>query len=191
MMPSELRYIVPRDTMQAKDNLPYIDKSEILSAEFRRLYNKRISTKNAAKKIKRKNLQTQDKIKILKKTGNCCHICGQELNTSNFQADHIVPQSTGGNSEIENYLAACNLCNSYRWNYLPEEIRWIMKIGVWAKTQIEFETEVGENIAESFIEHEKSREQRRKSPRQGLKLNTDNYPVREKIDYTEIQRKTK
>ena len=177
--------------MKAKDDLPYIDKSEILSAEFRRLYSKRISTKNSTVKIKKKNLQVGDKVEILKKTGNCCHVCGQELNLSNFQADHIVPQSTGGDSEIENYIAACKLCNSYRWGYLPEEIRWVMKVGVWAKTQIEFETELGKNISESFIEYEKTREQRRTHPRQALKLNTDHYPVRERIDYSEIQCKTK
>jgi len=177
--------------MSTENNLPYIDKAEILSAEFRRLYSKRISTKHSAKKTKKKNLQKHEKIEILKKTCNCCHICGQELDPSNFQADHISPQSTGGSNEIENYLATCNLCNNYRWNYLPEEIRWIMKLGVWAKTQVEFGTELGKNISESFIEYEKSREQRRKQPRQPLKLNTANYPVRERIDYSEIQHKTK
>jgi hypothetical protein len=176
--------------MKAKDDLPYIDKPEILSAEFRRLYSKRIATKNSTK-VKKKNLKKQDKINILSKTGNCCHICGQELDVSNFQVDHIVPLSIGGSSEIENCLAACNLCNSYRWNYLPEELGWIMKVGVWAKTQMEFETEIGKSISESFIEHERNREERRKFIRQPLNIDPEKYPIREKIDYTEIQRKTK
>ena len=140
--------------MEDKDNLPYIDESEILSAEFRRLYNKRMTTKNSTEKVHKKNLQMCDKVEILKKTGNRCHICGQELNPSNFQADHIAPQSTGGDSETQNYIAACNLCNNYRWNYLPEEIKWIMKLGVWVKTQIEFETELGKNISEQQTHQE-------------------------------------
>jgi hypothetical protein len=175
---------------KAKDDLPYIDKPEILSAELRRLYNERISTKNTTK-INRKSLKKQDKIDILNKTGSCCHICGQDLDESDFQIDHIVPLAIGGDSDVENCLAACNMCNSYRWDYLPEELRWIMKVGVWSKTQIEFETEIGKIISESFVEYEKSREQRRKSIRQALKMDTEKYPIRERIDYSKTQRKSK
>jgi len=51
-------------------------------------------------------------------------------------------------------LPACATCNNYRWHYLPEEIQWVMKLGVYAKTQIEKETMVGIALAESFMKQE-------------------------------------
>jgi hypothetical protein len=121
----------------------------------------------------------------------CCHICGQILDDLNFQADHIVPHSTGGDCNADNYLPSCDFCNNYRWNYLPDEIKWILKIGVWARTQIEFETQTGKILSAYFIEYEKTREQRRKEPRVGLLLDIEQYPVREKIDYVDKQMKFK
>ena len=171
------------------EDLPYIDNPEILSAELRRLYNDRISSKKENPKTKSKNFKLTEKHEILKKTNYHCHVCGQELNEQNFQIDHIIPYSIGGENEIDNYLAACKVCNNYRWNYLPEEIKWIIKIGIWTKTQIEFETEIGKLLAEEFIEYEKSREQRRKKIRQPLTLEIKNYPIREKVDYSSMQKK--
>ncbi|MEA5256855.1 HNH endonuclease signature motif containing protein [Arcicella aquatica] len=168
-----------------KEGLPYIEKPEILSAELRRLYKYRIS-----KKIKkqRKYINSDTKYEILRKSGFQCHICGEKVDENNFQADHISPHSLSGNCSSENFIAACNFCNNYRWNYLPEEIKWILKIGVWVKTQIEFETEIGKNISNEFIEHEKIRESRRKIMRDSLQLNPEDYPIREKIDYSKFKK---
>jgi hypothetical protein len=49
-----------------KDSLPFIDKSEILSALFRKLYETRINLKKTEKQP-RKNLNIELKTEILKK----------------------------------------------------------------------------------------------------------------------------
>jgi hypothetical protein len=62
-----------------------------------------------------------------------------------------------------------------------------MKIGIWTKTQIEYETEIGKKIATEFIEYEKSRETRRKEPRKALMLDLKEFPLREKKDFSKLQ----
>ncbi len=175
-------------TEMSKEGLPFIDKSEILSAELRRLYELRIS-----KKLKKQRAFLTDEAKkeILRKSNHLCHICGETIEENNFHADHISPHSLSGNCTPENFLASCSYCNNYRWNYLPEEIRWILKIGVWAKTQVEYETEIGKLLSNEFIEYEKLRESRRKQKREPLKLNLEDFPVKEKVEYSNfIKRKS-
>jgi hypothetical protein len=41
-------------------------------------------------------------------------------------------------------------------------MQWILKLGVWLKTQIEKVTEVGQMAAKAFCAHEKRRAARRK-----------------------------
>lgn len=174
--------------MKSDSDLPYIDTPSVLSAELRRLYARRQSVKKTEQRIPRNKISHEDRIAILKKTDFRCHICGQEVTEKNFHADHISAHSKGGDNDIGNYLPSCSYCNSYRWDYLSEEIKWILKIGVWAKTQIEFETDLGTKIANLLVEHEKKREFRRKQPREALRLNITDYPIREKIDFTNRQR---
>jgi hypothetical protein len=84
------------------------------------------------------------------------------LNNNNFEADHVKSHIGGGDNRIDNYLPSCQTCNNYRWHYLPEEIQWILKIGVWAKTQIETNTVIGKNIADRFMNYEARRIKRTK-----------------------------
>jgi 5-methylcytosine-specific restriction endonuclease McrA len=95
---------------------------------------------------------------ILLKTDSRCHICGCDLESENFQADHVKSHISGGTSAVENYLPSCKTCNNYRWHYLPEEIQWVLKFGVFAKTQIENETKLGSSFAEAFLKKEARRE---------------------------------
>ena len=99
---------------------------------------------------------------ILEKTGGRCHICGGEI-SDKWQADHVRPHSAGGTHSVDNYLPAHKTCNNYRWDYLPEEFQLILKLGVWARTQIEKDSPAGRNICEKFAQYEKRREARRKS----------------------------
>lgn len=99
------------------------------------------------------------------KTGGQCHVCGHPLALEGFEADHVKSHSSGGTSVVDNYLPACKTCNNYRWFYKPEEFQWILKLGVWARTQIERNTSIGKLMGERFTKGEGRREGTRKNSR--------------------------
>jgi hypothetical protein len=53
------------------------------------------------------------------------------------------------------------LCNNYRWDYSAEEFQWILKIGVWARRQMELESPVGRATLAAFFEYDRKRDARR------------------------------
>jgi hypothetical protein len=79
-----------------------------------------------------------------------------------WQADHVMAYSASGVHDGDNYLPAHSLCNNYRWDYLPEEFQYILKLGVWTRSQIERGTLLGNAVASSFAGHEARRVKRRK-----------------------------
>jgi hypothetical protein len=78
-----------------------------------------------------------------------------------------LAHSAGGEHATDNYLPAHATCNHYRWDYRPEEFQIILKLGVWARTQVERGTTIGRAIAEQFIRYEKSRIRRRENASSG------------------------
>jgi hypothetical protein len=74
-----------------------------------------------------------------------------------------MAHSAGGEHSLDNFLPAHSICNHYRWDYLPEEFELILKLGVWAHTQIEKGTMVRRSIEQHFSEYEAKRIGRRKS----------------------------
>lgn len=68
---------------------------------------------------------------------------------------------TGNTHSPDNYLPAHSVCNNYRWHYGTEEFQWILKLGVWFRTQVENQTPVGA-AARDFLAHERRRTSRRK-----------------------------
>ena len=117
------------------DLIPYINDIDILVNEFNQLYQNRLHNKQKSKNFKRKKttLTESQREKIFEKTGGLCHVCGCNLQLNAFEADHVKPYSQGGTDITDNFLPSCSQCNSYRWNYSPEEIQWILKLGVWLK----------------------------------------------------------
>ena len=101
---------------------------------------------------------------VLVKTGGKCHICGGAIEES-WQADHVIAHSAGGGNRSENFLPAHALCNNYRWDYLPQEFELILKLGVWARSQIERATVVGKAISTAFAAYELRRAGRRSTGR--------------------------
>ena len=81
-----------------------------------------------------------------------------------FEADHVQAHSSTVNNKLDNFLPSCRLCNNYRWHYNPEEIKWILKLGVWLRGEIRTDTALGKAAAEKFIKHEVRREGRKKNP---------------------------
>jgi hypothetical protein len=106
-------------------------------------------------------LTPTERLAIHSKTDGRCHICGG-LVGENWQADHVLCHRDGGLHSVENYLASHALCNNYRWDYSPEEFQWILKIGVWARTQMTNKnSRFGSELAERFFQYEVRRQNRR------------------------------
>ncbi len=136
-------------------NYPYLFDPALLQREIKKLHMKRKASKKPTKRVGR--LTKNERLHILAKTDNKCHICGQDISLTEFQADHVVSHIRGGIHRVDNYLPSCFICNNYRWHYLPEELQLILKIGVWAKTEIERESAIGISMASKFVAKENRR----------------------------------
>jgi hypothetical protein len=131
---------------------------------LRRLRVQRNDAQKQAHKVSRKALSAEERAAILSKTGGRCHICGGEIDpTSYWEADHVLRHGVGGGNKRDNYLAAHGLCNTYRWDHLPEEVQWVLKIGVWARKRMETDSEFGRKMTSLFFENELSREKRKRT----------------------------
>ena len=124
----------------------------------RNRYTQRLKRKG---RIVRKSLSSTARDKVFKKTDGRCHICGGIIEGT-WQADHVFAHSLGGQHAADNYLPAHPISNNYRWFYGPEEFQWILKLGVWLRSQIERDTRVGREAAEGFWPYEQSRARRNK-----------------------------
>ena len=98
---------------------------------------------------------------IFEKTGGLCHICGGELGAK-WAADHVKPAAIGGRSTTDNFLPACHTCNRLKWHRTPETIRLIMRLGIYARKQIQHDTPLGRKLVKLFDAKEKSNLLRRK-----------------------------
>lgn len=133
---------------------------EELAALLKQLHGRRRSRKV---RVSRRALPRQLREAVLAKTGGRCHVCGGEVG-ADWAADHVLAHVGGGRHAVDNYLAAHRTCNTYRWHYMPEEFEFILKLGVWTRTQVERRTGIGQQIGDAFVKHERSRQARR-SPR--------------------------
>lgn len=133
-----------------------------LADHLRELRHRRETLKaDAAGPKKKRSALSADKRRIvLSKTGEHCHVCGG-LVKDPWQADHVLAHSAGGKDSVDKFLPAHDLCNHYRWDYLPEEFQEILRLGVWLRTQIEKGTPVGRSAAKSHLAHQKQRVGRR------------------------------
>lgn len=106
--------------------------------------------------VSRKPLSRAERNHIFLKTAGRCHICGG-LIEGTWNADHVFSHSLGGQHSADNYLPAHPICNNYRWFYGTEEFQWILKLGVWLRTQIEKKTAVGRIAAKAFCRQDQAR----------------------------------
>jgi hypothetical protein len=138
-------------------------KPQDLKLELKSLRKERKAVQKQALKKRRRALSPQERTAILSKTGGRCHICGGTIEPERYwEADHVLRHCAGGGGELENYLATHGLCNTYRWDHLPKEVQWILKIGVWARKQMESESDLGRLILDGFFKYERGRESRKK-----------------------------
>lgn len=122
-----------------------------------------------AKGQKRRSLTKKQRGAIFLKTEGRCHICGGEICQGEaWQADHVLAHAQGGVHSAGNYLPAHPICNNYRWFYGSEEFQWILKLGVWMRTQIEKDNHNAIILAERFVKYETVRESRTRAYKRAL-----------------------
>ncbi len=136
---------------------------EDLSALIHELRLRRRDIKADSKQTvgKRAALTNTQREQVLSKTGGRCHICGGEIRGV-WHADHVFPHSSGGAHAVDNYLPAHDVCNTYRWDYTPEEYQLILRLGVWLKGEILRETKIGRDAADKFVKRQSSVAKRRR-----------------------------
>jgi len=110
---------------------------------------------------RRRVLTPEERAIVLSKTASRCHICGGSV-ARHWRADHVLAHSSGGGHAHENYLPAHALCNNYRWDYSAEEFQWVLKIGVWARHEMERGGPFGSQILNRFFDYERRREKRQR-----------------------------
>ncbi len=114
-----------------RTNCPYCDavlfqdsssfKCEECNVEFKAsINNLRIEVSNLKRKYPSKKLKEQ----ILNEQDHCCFWCNREFYVSYFRYnaihslspnyDHIIPYSYLYSNSNENFVAACNVCNSFK-----------------------------------------------------------------------------
>lgn len=140
-------------------NPKYLFNPVLFQKQIQKLHKARKTGKIPSKRVGR--LTKEERLQILAKTDSKCHICGQSVSLNDFQADHVVSHIRGGVHKVDNYLPACFICNNYRWHYLPEELQLILKLGVWARAEIESDSQLGMSMAEKFVAKEKRRVNRK------------------------------
>jgi 5-methylcytosine-specific restriction endonuclease McrA len=80
------------------------------------------SRSSVEKRKERQRLSPEERVLVLRKTDGRCHICGGAIE-GNWDADHVMPHSAGGEHSVDNYLPSHSVCNNYRWFYSPAEFQ--------------------------------------------------------------------
>lgn len=58
--------------------------------------------------------------KILERSDGTCYHCGEPLDQT-WEADHLVPWSQGGRTDLDNAVASCRDCNRAKSDKMPAE----------------------------------------------------------------------
>lgn len=86
------------------------------------------------KKQKPKQKILSKRLKIYLKYDGRCAYCGKVLDIHQMTVDHVVPQSMGGSSRIDNLLPSCSECNTEKGSLTLHLYR---KEKVWQSLTVE------------------------------------------------------
>jgi hypothetical protein len=78
----------------------------------------------ANRNIGKKRFPRVSKRRLLAKIGGCCYSCGEMLNSTNYKVDHITPQVSGGENDIENLVLCCKSYNSAKSTKSLDDFRF-------------------------------------------------------------------
>ena len=97
---------------------------------------------------------------ILAKTACTCHVCGGRAGKS-WQADYVKPHRLGGQGSAENGLPICRECNTARRSYSPKVQQLIMRLGIYARSEIRHGSPVGEELLRIYLQRQRNNRARR------------------------------
>lgn len=69
-----------------------------------------------------RNIPRSTTIKVTKRDGMVCQLCGKNLLIGEKQFDHIIPWSKGGSFDENNIRLLCEECNKKRSNNFEKEM---------------------------------------------------------------------
>lgn len=68
---------------------------------------------------------------LVRQQGYRCAGCGIAISPSTAQADHVIPYSKGGATELSNAQALCSLCNQHKSDHMTLAISTPITFGDW------------------------------------------------------------
>lgn len=75
------------------------------------------SVPNLSKKDSQRSFDEAQRQVIFRKYKGICQKCGKQCGWNDWEADHIIPWSKGGKTEIENGQVLCPICNAQKSNH--------------------------------------------------------------------------
>lgn len=82
-----------------------------------------------AKKLVRKPIPKETRIKVYSKYDGHCAYCGKHLEYNDMQVDHFAPfYLCGDNQNIDNLMPSCRQCNFYKNTYTINKFRGELKL---------------------------------------------------------------
>ena len=76
---------------------------------------------NLPQKDPKRNFDEAQRQVIYRRGNGICKMCGKQCEWNNWEADHIVPWSHGGRTEVENGQVLCPSCNSMKSDQLLKQ----------------------------------------------------------------------
>ena len=67
----------------------------------------------------------------------------------------FVARSRGGFHSMDNFLPVCAVCNRMRWDYSPDMMRIIIRLGIQAKQEVRHNTPVGNHLVRKLVRNPK------------------------------------
>jgi len=67
--------------------------------------------------LSKKRVTSQQKQMITERAKGCCEYCLSQVRFSNqsFSIEHIIPESLGGQTTLDNLALACQSCNNHKY----------------------------------------------------------------------------